>query len=218
MKISAVHIEASNALSTKLGLSEEQKALFILWNFIKYLEKKISYKPEVSYSFNPKDKKERPLLKGIDLIEEQIFLEDRTINYLILWYIFSLLLDKHFIQNNISEGFDIYYNEILILEKDEEIINILNNIYKKVELITDITKPKYFSSIKINKIHDTLRKGIYTTSDILKERKKNHNENELSSEEISEWLNFKSYNKAIEDTQEEFIKLLKSKLIHINKN
>jgi len=69
----------------------------------------VSYKPEVSYRFNPKDKEENPLLRGIDLLEEEVILENNNPNYFILGYIFLLILSKNFLTNNISEKFDIHY-------------------------------------------------------------------------------------------------------------
>jgi len=104
----------------------------------------LSYKPKISYRINTKDKEEDLLLKGINLLEEQVLLKNDIPNYFLLGYIFSFILSKNFLINNISEKFDILYQSILILEKDNKILENLENVVKKVNLITNENKPLFF--------------------------------------------------------------------------
>ena len=213
MEIQASYIKSIMDLTDTLNLTEEQKAVFLLWTFIKYLERKVSYKPGVSYRFNPKDKEENPLLRGIDLLEEEVILENNNPNYFILGYIFLLILSKNFLTNNISEEFDIHFQSILILEKDKKILEALENIVKKVNLITNKDKPLFFWSVEIENLKSELRNWIWSNISTYKERIKHIEGYEYWTGFIAEWLNKKKYMESIESAKKEFIELLKLKWI-----
>jgi len=215
MEIQASYIKSSIDLTERLNLTEKQKAVFLLWNFIKYLEKTLSYKPKISYRINTKDKEEDLLLKGINLLEEQVLLKNDIPNYFLLGYIFSFILSKNFLINNISEKFDILYQSILILEKDNKILENLENVVKKVNLITNENKPLFFWSIEIEELKLKLRNWILKNISIYEERIEHIKEYKDWTDFIFNLLNKEKYIKSIQSAEEEFIELLKLKWIII---